>query len=50
MTLVYTHADRAVFDWQETLAVASDLGLPRIFSLEWLIDKAERQEWSGLWW
>ncbi|WP_299555358.1 hypothetical protein [uncultured Tateyamaria sp.] len=34
----------------ETLFTAVSFGLPHMFNIEWLIDKAERGEWSGLWW
>lgn len=34
----------------ETLFKAVSLGLPHMFNFEWLIDKAERGEWGGLWW
>lgn len=37
-------------DWREALAAGLDIGLPGFVSLEWLIDKAERGEWSGSWW
>lgn len=37
-------------DWRETLQLAMEMGLPTPFNLEWLIDKAERGEWSGVWW
>lgn len=37
-------------EWRETLQLAVELSLPAPFNLEWLIDRAERGEWSGLWW
>ncbi len=37
-------------DLNETLFAALSLGLPQLFNIEWLIDKAERSEWGGLWW
>ena len=40
----------AKMDWQEALSVAFEFGLPAPFNFEWLIDAAERGEWSGLWW
>ena len=42
------HSTRLV--WRENLHLVVDLGLPTAFNLEWLIDRAERGEWSGLWW
>ncbi|MEL6414078.1 MAG: hypothetical protein AAGK79_16375 [Pseudomonadota bacterium] len=37
-------------DLDEVLFAAVSLGLPIFFNVEWLIDKAERGEWSGIWW
>ena len=37
-------------DFHETLLTALSLGVPQGFNIEWLIDKAERAEWVGLWW
>ena len=37
-------------DWREVLLVAFEMGLPSLFNLECLIDKAERGAWGGLWW
>ncbi len=34
----------------EMLFTAVSFGVPQIFNVEWLIDKVERGEWSGLWW
>ncbi|MFL4469059.1 hypothetical protein ACERZ8_03955 [Tateyamaria armeniaca] len=34
----------------ETLYAAVSMCLPQLFNLEWLIDRAEHGEWSGLWW
>ena len=50
MKLAYVQAERIETDWRAALHVAFDLGLPSLFNVEWLIDKAERGEWSGLWW
>lgn len=50
MKLAYEHAKSAGMDWQEALTVGFDLGLPSLFNIEWLIDRAESGEWSGLWW
>ena len=44
------HAEMIGSNWLETLAVGFDLGLPSLFNIEWLIDRAERGEWGGLWW
>ena len=37
-------------DASEALFTTVSLGVPNIFNIEWLIDKAERSEWGGLWW
>ncbi len=37
-------------DVREVLLAAASLGLPQIFNVEWLIDRAERGEWGGVWW
>ena len=50
MKFAYAQAENAGSDWRETLYVQFELGLPNLFNIEWLIDKAERGEWSGLWW
>ena len=50
MKLVCGHVENLDSDWREALATSFDLGLTHLFSIEWLIDKAERGEWSGLWW
>ncbi|MEM9267880.1 MAG: hypothetical protein AAGA78_02955 [Pseudomonadota bacterium] len=50
MRLAETHAEIARSDWREALHVAFDLGLSNLFNVEWLIEKAERGEWDGLWW
>ena len=50
MKLAYAQAESTGSDWRETLHVGFDLGLPSLFNIEWLIDKAERGEWGGLWW
>ena len=50
MRLAYVQAERIKTDWREALHVAFDLGLPSHFNIEWLIDKAERGEWGGVWW
>ncbi|MGR3513565.1 MAG: hypothetical protein ACU0GG_12455 [Paracoccaceae bacterium] len=49
MQLAYAHSEVRGTEWREPLHVAFDLGLPSLFNIEWLIDKAERGEWSGLW-
>lgn len=36
-------------NWREALAMGLDLALPDLFSIEWLIDRAERGAWSGTW-
>lgn len=50
MTLAYEQAEHAGTHWREALAIGFDLGLPDLFNTEWLIDRTERGEWSGLWW
>ena len=37
-------------DWREVLLVAFEMGLPSLFNLECLIDRAESDEREGLWW
>lgn len=37
-------------DWHDSLRLTRELGLPSQFNFEWLIDRAERGEWSGRWW
>jgi len=37
-------------DWHEALSIAFEYGLPTPFNFDWLIDAAEREAWSGLWW
>jgi hypothetical protein len=49
MKLVYEQAEKPGPDWRETLYVHFELGLPNLFNIEWLIDKAERGERSGIW-
>lgn len=41
-------AENTGSDWHEALFVATDLGLPSLFDIEWLLQKAECGEWSGL--
>lgn len=36
--------------WREVLLVAFEMGLPSLFNLECVIDRAERGKWGGLWW
>lgn len=36
--------------WIETLLSAFDCGFSDPLNVEWLIDRAEAGEWSGLWW
>ena len=50
MKLACIQVEKTGSPWRETLTVAFDLGLPSVFNIEWLIDKAERGEWGGLWW
>lgn len=50
MKLAYVQAENAGTDWHEALAISFDFCLPSLFNIEWLIDRAERGEWSGLWW
>jgi hypothetical protein len=37
-------------DWRGALSNCFELGLPSLLNMEWLIDRTERDEWSGLWW
>ncbi len=50
MKLAYAHSEKTGSDRLETLYIHFDLGLPNLFNIEWLIDKAEHGDWSGLWW
>ena len=50
MKLACAQAEETGSDWREALHVAFELGLPSLFNIECLIDKAERGEWGGLWW
>ena len=50
MKRAYAQAETNEADWREALHVAFGLGLPGLFNIEWLIDKAERGEWGGVWW
>lgn len=34
----------------EALLTSFDLGFTSFFTLEWLLDRVERDEWGGLWW
>lgn len=47
-----THDDPAMCQYEihETLFAAVSLALPQAFNIEWMIDRAERGEWGGLWW
>lgn len=36
--------------WQALLSAPTPTLRPSLFNFEWLIDKAERGDWSGLWW
>lgn len=37
-------------DFEECLKSALAFGLPEFFNLEWILDRVEDDEWSGLWW
>lgn len=37
-------------EWREVLPVAFEMGLPSLFGVECLIDRAERGAWGGPWW
>lgn len=50
MKLAYAQAENTASDWREAVLAALDLSRPSLFNIEWLIDKAEKGEWSGLWW
>lgn len=50
MRPAYAKVETAGPQWREALHLALDLGQPSFFKIEWLIDKAERGEWGGLWW
>ncbi len=50
MKLAFANVEDATSEWRDSLYVAFDLGLPNMFNVEWLIDRAERGAWSGLWW
>ena len=50
MERAYEHIESVNSDWREALVISFDLGLAQLFSIEWLIETAERGDWSGLWW
>lgn len=50
MTHINFQTDVSEAEWQETLAAAFDYGTMMIFNFDWLIDRAERGDWGGLWW
>ena len=50
MKFACAKAETAGSGWRETLYVHFELGLPSLFNFEWLIDAAERGQWSGLRW
>lgn len=50
MKRAYTQSEDTPLDWREALVVCFDQGLPSAFCIEWLIDRAERGDWSGLSW
>ncbi|MEM8979781.1 MAG: hypothetical protein AAGD04_09875 [Pseudomonadota bacterium] len=50
MTRAYEHTKSPQLDWQEALPLSFDHGLTNLFNIEWLVEKVERGEWSGLWW
>lgn len=37
-------------DWRDALRDGFDPGISGLFNIEWLIDRAERGDWSGSWW
>lgn len=41
--------DRIKTDWHAALAVGFDLGLPGVFNVEWVIDRADYGAWHGKW-
>jgi len=45
----HTHRETGL-DWREALFVSFGLGGASILDFEWIIDRAERGEWGGLWW
>ena len=49
MEFTCVRAEVTANEWREVLLVAFELGLPGLFSLEWMIDRAETGEWRGLW-
>ena len=49
MKLAYEKAANAGSDWRDTLMIGFDLGQPSLLNIEWLVDRAERGEWRGLW-
>ena len=50
MKRAYAYVESVNSDWREALVSSFDLGLAHLFSIEWLIDKAESGDWSGIWW
>ena len=49
MKLAYEQAEETDHSWCEVLANAVDLGLPGLFNVEWLINRANRSESGKLW-
>ncbi|MEM1388507.1 MAG: hypothetical protein AAF748_11670 [Pseudomonadota bacterium] len=42
--------DSAVAHWHEAISASIGFGFAGSFSLDWILDRVEREEWGGLWW
>ena len=38
------------FGWHEALQFALENTVPQVFNIEWMIERAERSDWRGVWW
>ncbi len=50
MNLASARSECIADTYRETLTLAFEFGFPPLFSVEWMIDRAELGEWSGIWW
>lgn len=48
MKLVCENARLNRLDWRELFGFEWDV--PHYLNVEWMLDRAEQGEWSGLWW
>lgn len=50
MQFAYERPDATGSDWREALVSIISFRTWNVMNIDRLIDKAERGEWSGLWW